>query len=329
MSDQYEQIAPYPTLTDAQRIQARKNAARNIVEKYARKPRREDFDDYARSRFPRWFTALVALLLVFVALSAGVISAFRLYFAGYTQFYASVENETMARIVGVLTPLAAEVLVIVAAVAMQVHLHAKGRARLIALVPVATGTIVAFVGNWQIAQPASTWGWVETLFPPVAVLSVALFFEITLVPELERRQANENAYREARADYDLLMSNPEAHGQWNNVYGWALWEMWAHVFQQDYEISEIDRAKRQLIALREMSADRFFEGEIASLAAISGKQQQESAPSVTKQDVLEWLRDNPGAKDLSGKEIAEITGASEATVSRARKLFSMNGYGEN
>ena len=269
MSDRYEQIAHYPTLTDAQRIQARKNAARNIVEKYARKPRREDFDDYARSRFPRWFTALVALLLVFVALSAGVISAFRLYFAGYTQFYASVDNETMARIVGVLTPLAAEVLVIVAAVAMQVHLHAKGRARLIALVPVATGTIVAFVGNWQIAQPASTWGWVETLFPPVAVLSVAFFFEVTLVPELERRQTNENAYKEARAEYDLLMNNPEAHGQWNNVYGWALWEMWAHVFQQDYEISKIDRAKRQLIALREMIADSFFEGEIASLAAIS------------------------------------------------------------
>jgi len=158
---------------------------------------------------------------------------------------------------------------------------------------------------------------------------VAFFFEITLVPELERRQSNENAYKEARADYDLLMSKPEEHNQWNNVYGWALWEMWAHVFQQDYEITEIDRAKRQLIALREMSADRFFEGEIASLAAISGKQQQESAPSVTKQDVLEWLRDNPDASKLSGKEIAEITGASEATVSRARKLFSMNGHGEN
>jgi len=329
MSDRYEQIAPYPTLTDAQRIQARKSAARNIVDKYARKPRREDFDDYARSRYPRWFTALVAVMLVFVALSAGVISAFRLYFAGYTQFYSSVENEAMARIVGVLTPLAAEVLVIVAAVASQVYLHRRGRARLIALIPVATGTVVAFVGNWYIAQPDSTWGWVETLFPPVAVLSVAFFFEVTLVPELERRQTNENAYRESRANYDLLMSNPEAHGQWNNVYGWALWEMWAHVFQKDYEISEIDREQRQIIALREMGADHFFEGEIADVSGNFRNQQKESAPSVTKQDVVDWLRDNPDKALLPGKEIAGITGASEATVSRARRIYSMNGHREN
>lgn len=327
MERSYEQISHLPTLTDAQRIQARKNAERNIVEKYARKPRREDFNDFARSRFPQWFSRTVFFGLMFVALAAGTISAFRLYFAGYTQFLTAIENLQMARVVGVLTPLAAEVLVIVSAVARQIN--TTGRARTIALIPIALGTVVAFVGNWYIAQPDSTWGWVETVFPPVAVLSVAFFFEMAMIPELERRQANENAYHEARAEYDLLVSRPEQHPQWANTYGWSLWEMWAHVFQQDYEISEIDRAKRQLIALREMSADRFFEGEIASLAAISGKQQQESAPSVTKQDVLEWLRNNPDASKLPGKEIAEITGASEATVSRARKLFSMNGHGEN
>jgi len=327
MSDRYEQIAPYPTLTDAQRIQARKNAERNIVEKYARKPRREDFNDFARSRFPLWFSRTVFVGLLFVALAAGLISAFRLYFAGYTQFLLAIENLQMARMVGILTPLAAEVLVIVSAVARQIN--TTGRARAIALIPIALGTVVAFVGNWYIAQPNSTWGWVETIFPPVAVLSVAFFFEMAMIPELERRQANENAYHEARAEYDLLVSRPEQHGQWANAYGWALWEMWAQVFQQDYEITTIDREKRQMIALREMGADRFFEGEIAETFSKNGSQEREQTPSVSKKDVLEWLRDNPDAKDLPGKEIAEITGASEATVSRARKLFSMNGHGEN
>jgi len=327
MGTSYEQIAHLPTLTDAQRIQARKNAERNIMEKYARKPRREDFNDYARTRYPPWFSRSVFAGLIFVALAAGLISAFRLYFAGYTQFLLAIENQQMARMVGILTPLAAEVLVIVSAVARQIN--AGGRARTIALIPIALGTVVAFVGNWYIAQPSSTWGWVETVFPPIAVLSVAFFFEMAMIPELERRQANENAYQEARTEYDLLVARPEQHGQWANTYGWALWEMWAQVFRQSYEISEIDRETRQLIALREMGADHFFEGETAGLAAISGNQQKESERNVTRRDVLDWLRDNPDAKDLPGKEIAEITGASEATVSRARKMFSANGHAEN
>ena len=327
MSESYEQIAHYPTLTDAQRIQARKNAERNIVEKYARKPRREDFNDFARSRFPLWFSRSVFVGLLFVALAAGLISAFRLYFAGYTQFLLAIENLQMARMVGILTPLAAEVLVIVSAVARQIN--TSGRAKTIALIPIALGTVVAFVGNWYIAQPDSTWGWVETIFPPVAVLSVAFFFEMAMIPELERRQANENAYHEARAEYDTLVSRPEQHPQWANTYGWALWEMWAHVFRKDYETSAIDRNARQLIALREMGADHFFEGKVSVVAGNFSNQQKEVVPSVTKQDVLSWLRENPDAKDLPGKEIAEITGASEATVSRARKLFSTNGHREN
>lgn len=325
MSDIYEQIAPYPTLTDAQRIQARKSAARNIVEKYARKPRREDFDDYARSRFPRWFTALVALLLVFVALSAGVISAFRLYFAGYTQFYASVDNETMARIVGVLTPLAAEVLVIVAAVAMQVYLHAKGRARLIALVPVATGTIVAFVGNWYIAQPDSMWGWVETIFPPVAVLSVAFFFELTLVPELERRQANENAYRAAREEYDTLTHAPEKHPRWQDTYGWSLWEMWSRVYRDVVDIGALARETRQLIALREMDADTFFSDDISGAISLKSSASTRKSGRSNRAIVEEFYQNNPDALQLQQREIAELLGISESAVSRYKP--SMNGHG--
>lgn len=49
----------------------------------------------------------------------------------------------------------------------------------------------------------------------------------------------------------------------------------------------------------------------------------------TQQDVIDYLQDNPEAVDFPGNVLARLTGASEATVSRARKLFSMNGHGEN
>ena len=229
MTQAFEEIADYPTLTDSQRIQARNNARRNIVAKYARRPARSDYDNVTAAKYPPAFTWLVGVSLAFVALSAGLISAFRLYYAGSAAFYETVPNETLAAIVGVLTPLAAEVLVIVATVAAQVYLHSRGRAQAIALIPVALGTVVAFVGNWQIASPVNTWGWVETIFPPVAVLSVAFLFELSLVPELERRQADDRAYRAALADYDRLTSRPEAHTEWRNTYGAALWEMWRNI----------------------------------------------------------------------------------------------------
>lgn len=51
-------------------------------------------------------------------------------------------------------------------------------------------------------------------------------------------------------------------------------------------------------------------------------------PVKTQQDVVDFLEANPDATDLPGKEIARLTGASEATVSRARRGFSANGHGE-
>jgi len=325
MSETFEQITHYPTLSDTQRIQARRNAERNVVDKYARKPSRESFADYTITTVPAWFSRLVAIALVFVAIAAGMISAFRLYYAGYDQFYMSVPNRSLAVIVGILTPMAAEVLVIVAAVAMQVYMHQQKTARWAAAVPVALGTVVAFVGNWQITNPASTWGWVETVFPPLAVLSVAFFFEITLVPELERRQANELAYRAARDEYDRLVSDPTKNDHWRDTYGWALWEMWVNVFGKQFDITQVERRSRELIALREMNADNFFSGKIAEISEISSKRTQ--AGQVSQQDVIDFLKTTPEAENWRGVDIAAETGASQATVSRALRRHERNGHG--
>jgi len=323
----------FPTLTDAQRVQARRNAERNLVAKYAKMPRREDFNDYTVSEYPRWFVLLVASGLIFVALSAGVISAFRLYHAGYTQFYQDIPNETQARAVGVLTPLAAEVLVIMAAIAMQIYAHRRGAARWIAAVPVITGTVVAFVGNWQITQPDNTWSWVETIFPPVAVLSVAFFFELTTVPEMNRRRANENAYRDARATYDRMVNHPEKHTTWRDTYGWALWEMWQKVYSNSVAANEIDRELRQQIALREMSADNFFSDDMQLNAMNAGGLVASDGRS-KKQVVLDFLLEHPEAISEDQTALAAIlthaTGMqiSQSTVSRAVQRFSQNGHGE-
>jgi hypothetical protein len=263
-------------------------------------------------------------VLLVVALAAGIISGIRLYFAGKDYAAQTINDYRLTVVIGICTFLAAELLVILATVASQIYM--RGFKRWLTVLPIAVGMAVAFVGNWEITNPTSTWGWVETLFPPVAVLSVAFLFEISLMPALERQQSIDNAYQTALSIYNRLTTTPASHEQWANTYGWALWEMWGHVFGGQYDVNEIDRDTRQLIALREMDADHFFSGNLSEISQKRGKRAG-NTQQVSKKDVIEFLKENPEAELLKGIEIAEQTGASPATVSRALKEFSRNGHG--
>lgn len=322
MSGQFEQIQEFPTLTDSQRIQARRNAERNVIDKYARQPRRDDFRDYTASRFPGWFSWSIGAVLLIVALAAGAISGIRLYFAGRDYAAQTIDVETLTWAIGVSTFLAAELLVILATVAGQVYM--RGLKRVISVIPILVGMVVAFVGNWEITQPSTTWGWVETIFPPVAVLSVAFFFEIALIPELERRQANDNAYRAAREDYDALVNAPDHHAKWPDTYGWALWELWAKIYRHEVDIQSVPQDVKRLIALREMSADVFFDDHFAE--SFRNHSNFPGGEKVTQRAVMQFLQLHPEADLWPGTRIAAETGASEATVSRARRKLQQNGH---
>jgi hypothetical protein len=324
MDDQFSTIAPYPTLTDAQRIQAMQTARRNLVQQYAQKPVRTDFHDWTVSRFPRWFVLGLSVLLLVVVLSAGLISGFRLYYAGHDYFLRSIDNPRMAEIVGYATPLAAELLVILAAMAGRVYLI--GRSRWLTLLPMTVGMAVAFVGNWTITQPTTTWGWVETLFPPFAVLSVAFMAEVTFVPELERRRANEHAYRVARDAYDRLVANPETHDKWRSVHALALWDMWRRIYP-DHDPDAIAIDYRRDIVLREMAAASWFE-DASNFNAIALKAgASKGKPGRSNREIVEeFYRNNPDALQLQQREIAELLGISESAISRYKP--STNGHQE-
>lgn len=66
--------------------------------------------------------------------------------------------------------------------------------------------------------------------------------------------------------------------------------------------------------------------EEVSLTASMRNRLATIVPQRTQQDVIDFLKSNPEARDWRGTLLAEITGASEATVSRARAAFSSNGY---
>jgi len=315
-----DHLAPYPTLTDSQRVQARQSARRSVIQQYAVQPQRSQFQDWTVSRYPWWFVLGLSVLLLVVALSAGLISAFRLYYAGHDYFLRSIDNPRMAEIVGYATPLAAELLVILAAIAGRVYL--LGRGRWLSLMPVTVGMVVAFVGNWTVAQPSTTWGWVETLFPPLAVLSVAFMAEVAFVPELERRKANELAYREARDAYDQLVANPEQHEKWRSTYALALWDMWRKVYA-DRQPDALDLDTRRAIVQRELDAGDWLEASFSEIAPKFTATVRTPGQS-NRALVEQFYRDHEAAFQMQQKDIAELLGISESAVSRHKP--SQNGH---
>lgn len=330
----FDSLANYPTLTDAQRIQAREVAHANLIARYARrKPRRSDFDDHTAARYPRAFTLLIGLMLVLVALAAGWISGVRLYFAGKAYALATIHDYVLSVAIGLATVLAAELLVILATVAGQVYL--RGRKQVISLIPVIVGMVVAFVGNWTVTQPATAWGLVETLFPPVAVLSVAFFFEITLLPDLERRQANEVAFQQARARYDTIHLAPESHPRWLDMHGKALWETWREAFAARFDMVAIPQEVRRLIAHRELSFDHFFDESLPGTASHDRQDRIDTShlpdvpPDVKalpgKRRVKAYLTRYPGVMDEDKAVLADKLDVSGRTVYRGFDLVANNG----
>ena len=316
-------VSQYPMLREDQRIAAREVARGNHVKKIARKPERSEFADYTASRYPRWFTGAAMVALLVIGIAAALISSFRIYYAGARYFSQTLPNETMAAIVGGATFLAAELLVIVATVLARIYL--RGRTQAVMLPPVLIGLAVAFVGNWYIARPDSVWGWLDTVFPPLAVLSVAFFFELALMPELERREANERAYQDALQRYQLAIADPEKHPEWVQSWANALWDAWRSGKRRDL-LGRITSDEQRAIVLREMRADNWFQDEISR----NSEKRQGGAGVNQRQVVIDYLKRIPGDVSRNQADLAEFLDVSTATVNRAIKDYkahSQNGNG--
>jgi hypothetical protein len=314
-------------LTQSKRDLARKRALSSVTKRIGAQPTREQFNNYVSSKYPRWFMQLIAIMLVIVAFAAGIISGVRLYVAGYDYALDTIKDEAVSIIIGICTVLAAEVLVILATVAGQVYL--RGRQKIVSAIPVIVGMIVAFVGNWTVTDPATIWGWVETGFPPIAVLSVAFFFEITLVPELERRQADDLAFQQARNEWATIMRDIESHPEWISIYATALRDELLRTNQM--AIEDLTPHEWREIVNKEIQAEQWWNSDEFSLNSRNTRRQD----GKRQFDVaLEYLEDNPKvfealrSNSMRQSEAAYHAGVSQPTLSRAYSQ-KVNQNGQN
>jgi len=295
-------------LTEAERLEARDVARQNVIRRYGDKPRRDQFRDSATADYPRYVITAAAIMLTLVFIAAAAISTFRLYAAGRDFFMQSLPIVWQAKVVGLATAIMAEFLVITATASATILF--KGWARLLAVVPILIGLLVAFVGNHTVTQATTLWGWLDTFAPPLAVLSVGVMGERVLLLTLRQRWANEKAYQQALASWQAATADPEASPHWRSAYTNALRQKLVEVNSRGRGKSErqaimqhMTLADWRALVMRELQADNWFDAP--------------ESESVTHQDALQAVLSTGG-----GKTAVPLAEAPAGAI-----LMSGNGHG--
>jgi len=347
MNASYEQIAHLPTLTDVQRQRARDRARQTLAARLGGEPQYSDFVRQAHSRYGPWVMRFGLLATVIVLAAAFTISAIHIFTVGVEVTAQAGASLAITRIVGVSFVVLAESALITFSLVPTLWNMPKRFARAVS-VGVAAGALIAIIGNvhatipygdsafdwlkaWWAALATSPVAWALATLPPLIVVLMGMGLKYLLLTSSEQRSEAGAAYRSALDDWNALMANIEGHKQWRVFWFNALWDEWVRENGSRMQYA-VDDDTKLAIVLREMEAEDRIERILNAGArgAIAGKLQGKSdeTPLGSRDDVITFLRETPGAESLTGKEIAEITGASEATVSRARRAFSSNGHSE-
>ena len=252
-------------LSDEERIEAREMARENVIRAIGKRPSREQYKDANIGEYPAWVNVAGGILLTVVLFAAATVSAFRLYAAGKEHFLESIPDPDRAMLVGVATFLLAEFMVLSAALSARVFF--RGKEQLLLLPPIAVGLAVALAGNWTITRPDTLWGWLDTVAPPIALLSVAIIGEKLILQAVKRRHENERAYQQALAEWKAATANPEQSPRWRAAYANALRDKLREANSRGPGRTarmEVMQAMslaewRQLVA-REMAAEDWFDG---------------------------------------------------------------------
>jgi len=211
-------------LTQEQRQGARKKAREAVIRAIGPKPVREYFNQSTISKYPPSVTRLIFLLCLVLLLAAFTPSAIRLYVIGSHTFGQAVSSSAAQTAVGLATVLSAEVGQVVFSLALAT-LGTSRSARRLLMISMMIATAIALVGNVQISLPNHTnspFAWLESIAPPLLVLSTAYVMKEQILETIEIRHANERAFQVALGEWQVATAMPEEYPTWMQFYANAL-----------------------------------------------------------------------------------------------------------
>ncbi|MBN1454068.1 MAG: hypothetical protein JW963_23835 [Anaerolineales bacterium] len=249
-------------LTQEQRQATRQAARQAVVRSIGPRPTRDQFVHHTVSRYPPSFTRLISGLCIILLLAAFTPSAIRLYVIGSWAFGQAIDHPVAMTVVGLATVLSAEVGQVVFSLALAT-LGTSGVSHKLLYASMAITTILSLTGNIQISLPGhmrSPFAWLESIAPPILVLSTAYVLKEQALESIERRHANERVFQAALTDWQVAVSDPEDHPQWLQFYANALRDALRKANNRRQEVlSQMTRDDWCAAVTREMEAEQWYE----------------------------------------------------------------------
>jgi hypothetical protein len=248
-------------LTQEQRQAARRAAHSAVTRAVGPKPVRDHFSDITISKYPTSVTRLITCLCLVLLLAAFTPSAIRLFVIGSTTFGQAVPNSVATHAVGLATVLSAEVGQVVFSLALATLGTSRSACRLLYL-SMGLATAIALTGNIQIGlvkHADSPFAWLESIAPPLLVLSTAFVLKEQLLETVEHRHLIERTYQIALSEWQKATANPEAHPQWAQFYANALRDALSKVNNRRQEmLSSLTTADWRALVYRELQAEQWY-----------------------------------------------------------------------
>lgn len=212
-------------LTPEERAQAKIRAETNTNRRTSRAPDPRDYQGTTVANWPPWLTKTMVGLLTVTALAAASISLLRVHNAGRDAFLRTAteigvspraEDAWQAVVFGIATFLLAEFTIIAGTLAARTLF--TGKARWLMAAPVVIGAATALLGNWTSAKTSqelqsgdiarAAWAIIETLGPPLAVISVAFILERLALKAIETQHAHKVEFEIALAKHKDAIRDP-------------------------------------------------------------------------------------------------------------------------
>lgn len=252
-------------LSQEQRQAAWQAAQAAVVRSAGTRPNREHYSHTTTTKYPPTVTRLIVGLCLVLLLAAFTPSAIRLFVIGSQTFRQAVPNSMAVTAVGLATVLSAEVGQVVFSLALAT-LGASPSARRLLLGSMGICTTLALVGNIQVALPehsSSPFAWLESIAPPLIVLSTAYVLKEQILEAIEQRHANERAYQQALSAWQESAAAPEKHPQWSIFYANALRDALRQANARRQEaLAALTTADWCGLVYRELQAERWYEDPI-------------------------------------------------------------------
>jgi hypothetical protein len=265
-------------LSQEERQLAHSTAQDAVIRDIGERPTREHFMQHAAHRYPPGVTKLISGLCIALLLAAFTPSAIRLYVIGSQTFGAAVPYELAMVAVGVATVLTAEIGQVVFSLALAT-LGTSTSARRLLYISMGIATLIALVGNVQIALPGhveSPFAWLEAIAPPLLVLSTAYVLKEQMLEAIELRHANERACQEAVNEWQQATVNPEGHSQWMQFYANALRDSLRKANNRRREVLEtLTTADWRGLVYRELQADHWYEQPTSDAKTVQAEAETE------------------------------------------------------